>query len=222
LTDLTWPEVEATHPVLVVPVGSCEQHGPHLPLGTDTLIAETLAARLVAARDDTVVAPSLAITASGEHAGFPGTLSIGTAATQQLVIELVRSADWASGIVLVNGHGGNRAAIDHAVAVLHAEGRDVLAWWPTLPDADAHAGDTETSLVLAVRPELVRRDRAVAGPTAPLSTLIEQLRAGGVATVSRSGVLGDPSHASATRGETLLTALRADLLASFDAWRATR
>src|SRR6185503_566786 len=76
LTDMTWPEV-ADRPLLCIPVGSCEQHGPHLPLHTDTIVAEALAARLAASRADVVVGPSLTVTASGEHAGFPGTLSLG-------------------------------------------------------------------------------------------------------------------------------------------------
>ena len=132
LAETTW--IDAANgdppPLLAVPVGSCEQHGPHLPLATDTIIAEALAGELARRRPDVVVGPTLTVTASGEHAGFAGTLSIGTAAMSQLVVELVRSADWAAGVVLVNGHGGNADAVDRAVATLAAEGRDVLSWWP--------------------------------------------------------------------------------------------
>ncbi len=122
LGDVSWPDVGGTH-VVVVPVGSCEQHGPHLPLATDSIIAEALAADLVARRSDCVVAPTVSITASGEHQGFPGTLSIGNEAMHQVVVELVRSADWARAVVLVNGHGGNADAVGRAVAQLEAEGR---------------------------------------------------------------------------------------------------
>ncbi|CAN5658141.1 mycofactocin biosynthesis peptidyl-dipeptidase MftE [soil metagenome] len=222
LEDLTWPDVEAQPPVLVIPVGSCEQHGPHLPLGTDTMIAEALAGRLVARRPANALAPPLTVTASGEHAGFPGTLSVGTAVVEAMVVELVRSADWSGGVVLVNGHGGNRAPVDAAVATLRAEGRDVLAWWPALDDADAHAGRTETSIVLELRPDLVRRDRAVAGETAPLQQLMGRMRAGGVATVSRTGVLGDPTGATSAEGRAILDALTDDLVSSFDRWTASR
>ena len=199
LSDLTWPDVDAAPPVLVVPVGSCEQHGPHLPLGTDTIVAGALAERLVAARPGTAVAPALTVTASGEHAGFPGTLSVGSDVMANLVVELVRSADWAAGVVLVNGHGGNHSAVDAATAILHAEGRDVLAWWPAPTGGDAHAGATETSLLLALVPELVRGERAAPGETAPLATLMPELRAGGVIAVSRTGVLGDPTAAARRR-----------------------
>ena len=105
-------------------------------------------------------------------------------------------------LILVNGHGGNREAIDRAVATLHAEGRDVLAWWPAAETGafDAHAGRAETSMMLALRPDLVRVERAAAGETAPVAALMGRLRAGGVVAVSPNGVLGDPAGATASRG----------------------
>jgi creatinine amidohydrolase len=213
LSELRWPEID--RPVVVVPVGSCEQHGPHLPLATDTIIAEALAAALATRRPGMVVGPSLTVTASGEHHGFPGTLSIGTAVTEQVVVELVRSADWADGVVLVNGHGGNAAPIGAAVQRLTGEGRRVLAWWPHPAGADLHAGATETALVLALRPDLVRTDLAVAGPTPALVDLVRD----GVRPHSATGVLGDPTGADAATGRRLLTALVDDLVAAVDRWR---
>jgi mycofactocin system creatininase family protein len=218
LSEATWPEVDPA--VLCIPVGSCEQHGPHLPMATDTIIAEAIAGGLAGRRPRTVVGPSLTVTASGEHAAFPGTLSIGTETTTAVLVELVRSADWAAGVVLVNGHGGNRAAVDAAVSVLAGEGRSVLPWWPRVPDGDAHAGRTETSLLLALRPDLVRLDRATAGATAPLSTIGARLRAGGVRAVSPNGVLGDPAGASAAEGAALLRALVDGLTAAVVDWLA--
>lgn len=206
--------------MLCVPVGSCEQHGPHLPLATDTIVAEAIATRFADRRPGTVVAPPLAITASGEHAGFPGTLSIGTEATIVTIVELVRSADWADGVVLVNGHGGNRDAVDQAIAELDRDGRAVLPWWPRIPGGDAHAGRTETSLLLAVRPDLVRLDRAAAGVTAPLATITSRLRAHGVRAVSPNGVLGDPAGASPEEGHAMLQRLVDDLETCVTEWRA--
>ena len=112
LGESTWPEVADRGPsVLAVPLGSVEQHGPHLPLDTDTRIAVALVAALAAARPDVVAAPPLAYGASGEHAGFPGTLSIGTEALTTVLVELGRSADAFAGVVFVNGHGGNLEAV---------------------------------------------------------------------------------------------------------------
>lgn len=211
-------------PALIVPIGACEQHGPHLPIGTDTVIADELAGRLAAALDaddrQAWIAPPIAVTASGEHHGFAGTLSIGTAAMHTLVVELVRSATWATAVILVNGHGGNRQAVDAATAQLVAEGHRVLSWWPSLPAdlvaaGDLHAGYAETSIMLALMPERVDPGRAAAGPTA---VTLAELRAGGIGAVSPNGVLGDPRGATATAGAALLDALTTDLVAAAGAF----
>ena len=218
LGDATWTQIRDQKPIIVVPIGSCEQHGPQLPLDTDTRIASAVADRLVAARVGLRVTPVLAITASGEHQGFPGTLSIGAVVMRQVIVELVRSADWASGVVLINGHGGNSVAVREAVSQLHGEGRRVLNWWPRINNGDAHAGRTETSLMLALHPDLVRLSLAEAGRTEPLPQLIGQLRTDGVIGLSPNGVLGDPSGANAAEGEELLAALVNDVCTRFDSW----
>lgn len=206
LADLTWPELPPSATV-VVPVGSLEQHGPHLPLETDALVAEAVAVRAVTAlgRDDVLLAPVVAFGASGEHQHFAGTVSIGTDALRVVLVELVRSLrTWAARVVLVNGHGGNLEAVRGAVAQLEAEGHDV-AWVPCAArGSDLHAGRTETSLLLHLRPDLVRLDRAVAGTTDPAEVLLPRMREGGVVAVSPTGVLGDPAGASAAEGRALL------------------
>ena len=168
-----------------------------------------------------VVAPALAISASGEHAGFPGTLSIGTCATAAVLVELARSADWALGIVLVNGHGGNVEAVDEAVATTRSEGRNICSWWPRVPGGDAHAGRTETSLMLALRPSLVNIDRAVPGELQPLSEIADDLRRLGVRALSPNGVLGDPAGATLEEGRDLLDTLTDDLVCAVDDARNT-
>ena len=221
LADLRSPALAEPRRLVAVPLGSCEQHGPHLPLGTDTVIATTLAGRLAARRSDVVVAPALGISASGEHAGFPGTLSIGTDTTAAVIVELARSAWWAAGIVIVNGHGGNAAAVARAVETIRAEGRNVLSWWPRIPDSDAHAGRTETSLLLAIDPALVDLRQARAGALQPLEDIAPELRRQGVRAVSPSGVLGDPTGATLGEGRDLLDKLTSDLVAAVDDARNT-
>jgi creatinine amidohydrolase len=225
-----WPEVESgPRRLLVVPLGSLEQHGPHLPMDTDTRIAVAVASHAVAShasagRDGVGLAPPVAIGASGEHAAFPGTLSIGTQALTLLLVELGRHASlhWPA-MLLVNGHGGNAPAVHAALRQLRAEGRDCHVWHAGLPAgqltaagldanvADSHAGRFETSLLLALAPGLVRLDLAAPGDTRPLAQIMPALRSSGVREASPNGVLGDPSGASAAEGRTLLRLLIASL-----------
>jgi creatinine amidohydrolase len=205
---------------LVIPLGATEQHGPHLPTDTDTVIASALADRLLAARpDDVVLAPAIPYGSSGEHAGFRGTLSIGQDALQLLLIELIRDATRDNDRVLIlNAHGGNLLPLARAVVHQQDEGRDVDCFTARWPGSDLHAGRTETSLMLALAPERVRLELAAAGATAPLIELLPALRAGGVRAVSDNGVLGDPAGASAAEGEELLRVATAQLTALIDAW----
>ena len=214
-----WPGIAAIARarLLVVPLGSTEQHGPHLPCGTDTVIAIALANRLAARIEDVLVAPALAYGASGEHDGFPGTLSIGTAALEHVLVELVRSADAFAGVVLVSGHGGNAEALARAVMTLRAERRNVLAWSPRSA-GDAHAGRTETSLMLALDAQSVHVEAAEPGDPRPLKELLPVLEQHGVRAVSPNGVLGDPSGASAAEGMSLLDAFTDQLCDAVDGW----
>jgi len=221
---MAWPEVRALGAgcLLALPVGATEQHGPHLPIGTDTVVATALAARLAAARPDVCLAPALPFGSSGEHAAFPGTLSLGQPALELVVTELVRSADAFAGVVIVSGHGGNVGPLTRAAATLVAEGRRVTLWSPRAPaGGDAHAGRTETSLLLALDPGAVRLEAAEAGDRRPLAELLATLESSGVAAVSPNGVLGDPTGSTAAEGTELLDALAADLIAWVAAWMGT-
>jgi mycofactocin system creatininase family protein len=220
LADVTWIDAQrrAASTVLAVPIGSTEQHGPHLPLSTDTDIAAALAGLLAQARPSVAVAPALPYGSSGEHAGFAGTLSIGQEVLELAVVELCRSASATfRRLLLINAHGGNAEPLDRAQRRLRREGRDVRAWAPSWA-GDAHAGRTETSLMLALAPEHVRRNEARAGNVAAIAELLPRLRAVGMRPVSPHGVLGDPAGASAGEGRELLRAAAEQLAAMVDAW----
>lgn len=228
LADLSWSALPL-FPTVLVPLGSTEQHGPHLPLHTDTTIA-TAVAQAAAARlrtawlpDPVLVAPAIAYGASGEHQDFPGTMSIGNDALQLLLVELVRSlSKWAGQIVIVNGHGGNLDGLAAAVVQMRHEGHDAV-WVPcTATGTDAHAGHAETSLMLHLTPHLVDMTRAEPGNLAPLAELMPDLIAEGVAAVSPSGVLGDPTTASAEAGRRLFERMADDLVTRIRHGRADR
>ncbi len=218
LAGAIWPDLPE-RPLLLVPLGAVEQHGHHLPLATDTAVATAVARAALPDLDGAVLAPAVPYGASGEHEGFPGTVSIGTEALTTVLVELGRSAGrWAGRVLLVNGHGGNLEALRPAVPLLREEGRDA-AWFPlAVPGGDAHAGRTETSLMLHVEPDGVRGDRAVAGETTPIGALLPRLRAEGERDVSPTGVLGDPAGASAEEGAELLTGMAGRLAAAVRAW----
>jgi mycofactocin precursor peptide peptidase len=226
LAELTWPEVEAlaaSGAWPVVPVGSTEQHGPHLPLSVDTDVALLLCRRLASLRADVLVAPALPYGSSGEHAEFPGTLSIGSGATTAVLVELGRSATDVFGRVLfVSAHGGNLEPASRALQVLQSESRLSHLHVPIWPrsQSDLHAGHAETSMMLAVAPSRVRRDAVVAGDIRPLAEIWPELHASGVRAVSSSGVLGDPTRADASSGEELLEVLTRALEAEVEAWLA--
>ena len=221
LADLTWPDVGervTAQGILAVPLGATEQHGPHLPLSTDTEIALALCQRLAEARADVLVAPAVAYGSSGEHQGFPGTLSIGQQALELLLVELGRSASLTfAHLVFVCAHGGNAEPAARATKRLRAESRDVLLFRPAWA-GDPHAGRPETALMLHLAATRVRVASAAPGDTRPLADTWPLLRAGGVRAVSQNGVLGDPTEASAGEGRALLDRLAAALIREVAAW----
>lgn len=161
--------------LLVWPVGSTEQHGPHLPVGTDTMHAEwvaTRAADLAADQIPIVIAPTLPFGSSAHHLPFGGTMSISTETYYRVLVDLTESlvTDGFRRIFIVNGHGGNHELIQ-LVARDVALRRDATiaagSWWTIAWDAlvndgaaeagtfPGHSGAFETSLVQAMRPDLV-------------------------------------------------------------------
>jgi mycofactocin precursor peptide peptidase len=228
LANATSRQLESTSSALIVPVGSTEQHGPHLPLDTDTRIAVAVSGAVadqLATGDEVnwLVAPAIGYGASGEHEEFSGTVSIGTSALRLLLVEFGRSASrWASRLVFVNGHGGNVEALAAAAALLRYEGRDVGWCSCTAENADAHAGHTETSVLLHISPADVWVDERVPGNRAPLGELMPAMRRGGIGAVSEVGILGDPTTATAEEGARIFAEMVGGCLRRITGWTPDR
>jgi len=229
LAETTWTDVAgdgdgagspgaADADVALLPVGSTEQHGPHAPLGTDTLAAEAVAARGADAYDgEAVVAPAVPVGVSEEHRHFPGTLWVSPDTFRAYVRETVESLahhGW-DRVILVNGHGGNVDPLREVSARLTRDGvaYTVPFTWFDAVETDlgmGHAGPMETSLLLATRPDLVREGRldgAAAGGTARWGEWEAGVNlAYDSAEFSENGVVGDPREASEQHGEDFLGA----------------
>jgi mycofactocin system creatininase family protein len=202
---------------VLVPLGATEQHGPHLPLETDSLIGAELAVRVARHLGHAFAAPVLPLGASAEHREFPGTLSLSHETVAAVIVDLSAWL-WDRGfrrVVVFSAHGGNRRALELARTAVRP-GTIVL---PDLPSVsvsagDAHAGCDETSMLLAIAPEAVRpvasagyRGRLDADSWSVLTTA-------GVRALAPNGVLGDPTEASAELGQALLEALASAIAAT--------
>jgi creatinine amidohydrolase len=199
-----------TAPIVLLALGSWEQHGAHLPFDTDTVIIEAVVDAAIRTVDPEntqfSVVPTIGVTASDEHNGFAGTLSIGTHNLSDAIVSIARSASWARGICIVNGHGGNADALKLVHSALDYENIRHSIWsLPYYEGADMHAGHTETSLMLHLAPGTVRMDLAEVGAVGDSEMLIERMRAGGIKEVSSNGVVGDPTNANAAHGATMLS-----------------
>lgn len=233
--DLTSPEVEGAveeDPVLVLPLGAVEQHGPHLPLSTDLDIAVGLVRRALDTLPDEFpawVLPPLAVGASEEHRGFAGTLSFGPDTLTE-VVRSIGSGLARSGVrrlVLFSGHGGNRAVLASAgLALRREEGMLVVKAdhfrFPRPPDAGLpesewrrgiHGGAVETAIMLHLHPDSVRRGQIADHPSldADLSRDLTVIRASGEPAFSwlaedlhESGVVGDARLATPELGAKLV------------------
>ena len=203
------PDIKDDNTIVILPLGAWEQHGPHLPLATDTLIIDAVIDHAVNAEfllsDKFLLAPTLSITASDEHQGFPGTLSTGTQALTDSVIAICRSASWARSICIVNGHGGNADALKKIASALDHEKVSYSIWsLPSYSGSDMHAGRTETSLMLYLDSSQVKMSHLESGATGSSTELIEAMRVGGVSSVAPNGIIGDATTATSEHGKEVL------------------
>ncbi|HWX97324.1 MAG TPA: creatininase family protein [Solirubrobacteraceae bacterium] len=223
LDRLTWPEIRAEQErgrdTVVVAFGATEQHGPHMPLATDALLGDHLA-RMVAESLDAFLAPTVRIGCSEHHLEFPGTLSLSDATFHGIVADIVRSL--ARGgfarVVLLPTHGGNFGPLATALELLGpVPGIEVRALTDLgalftiaqlgadehgvpLGEGGVHAGEWETSMLMAIHPELVHPDRGEPGYTGDPQAAVGAIFGEGVHTLAPNGVIGDPSRASAEHG----------------------
>jgi len=221
LAELTWPEAEQAlrrAAVAILPVGSIEQHGPHLPLDTDAAIAEALAARLADALGErAVLCPPVRYGLSEHHLAFAGTVTVGVSSYLAMLEDIVAGLGLRR-VLIVNGHAGNidalrlvcrQARSEHGLLVAHLMwlqlARDEIRKWARSPRF-GHACEIETSIAMALMPDRVRMDalpepaelpsfEELSDPPAPM--VDEPTR---THEWTRSGALGDPRQASREAG----------------------
>lgn len=226
LEDMTWTDVETALEdgirTAVVPVGSIEQHGPHLPLKMDTLAGEAVCERIAEKLGDALAGPAIQPGCSAHHMEFPGTITISPETLMDTIESYCRSLDdhGFECIALVPTHGGNFGPVN---TVAPEVARDIDATVVALADLEEnmalmnegmaeagveyqepsiHAGAAETAVVLAVEPDLVRTDRLEPGAEGKISgaRMINE----GFDAVTENGVLGDPREGTAEAGEAII------------------
>lgn len=221
---MTWPEVREEisrgRDTVVIAFGATEQHGPHMALATDRVLGEELTSRIADALD-AFAAPAVPFGCSSHHLAFPGTISLEEETFKAIVADVVSSL--AQGgfkrIILLPSHGGNfaplKAALEEleppdgvqldAITDLAALGaiaqHGVEAHHVPMGEGGLHAGEWETSMMLAVRPELVHMDRGEPGYTGDPAQAVGALFSQGVDALSPNGIIGDPAKASPEHGE---------------------
>jgi len=226
LADTSWRDVaDGEVSVALVPVGSTEQHGPHAPLGTDTLTATTVAERAgdryaEKTGEEIVVAPAIPVGIAAEHRAFDGTLWVSPDTFRAYVREVCESLlETVDRVVFVNGHGGNAAALTEVANGLTRKARDTgtgkhvaaFTWFEALedyPGGMGHGGPIETAAVLAIRPELIDEGRLEEAAEGASETWGEWSGGVNLEPDSReftdSGVVGDPREGDEERGEAVL------------------
>ena len=235
--ELTWQEAEESIrkvDVALLPVGSIEQHGPHLPLDTDAFDADYLARRVAEACSDPkpLVLPLISFGVSYHHDAFKGTLSVSNDTLSRFVYEIGMGAarNGIKKLVVINAHGGNSPALSYAAQMINrdanifvcvdtGETSDVDIYQLIETPNDVHAGEIETSTTLAIRPQQVRMEQARRSVPKFASRYLNftSKRAvmwyGHTQKISSSGVLGDPTRASAEKGQKIWEIMMAHLVA---------
>jgi creatinine amidohydrolase len=224
--ELTRPEIEQQlqrNPLVLLPAGSVEQHGPHLPTGTDTFAANIIA-HAVAERMDGLVLPGGPLGVTPMHACFPGTITLTPDTYMRLVTETCASTaqHGARRLLILNWHEGNSASLAIAAEDLHRKhGLSVVTCQACYVAADlygpssgglTHGGEIEALAVLACRPELVHLDRVSGASDHALGHHMDKLRRTknfipvltDIRSIAPSGWFGKPEHATVDKGRQML------------------
>jgi creatinine amidohydrolase len=245
MTHMTSPEVGAAlaggQTTAIVVLGAQEQHGDHLPLMTDARWGHHLAGMLSQRLGGALIAPVVPVGFSPEHMRFPGSITLRQETLWAVIEDYVTSLKRHGfrRIVLMPSHGGNFAPLIEALPGLRerhpeinlvaftdllelvdAAAETATRMGVTSAEAGAHAGEWETSMMLAVEPTAVHPERGKPGYLGPLGPVLDQINRDGMEAVAPNGVLGDPAKASAEHGRAYLERM-ADLFADFVA-RASR
>ena len=237
MEEMNWPDVRAAitagFTTVVVAVGSTEQHGPHLPTMTDTRIGDAMAYRVAQKLGRAVQARTIPVGVSDHHLAFGATVSLKPETLKSIIRDYVDSLvrDGFLRIIFLPSHGGNFAPVAEAIEEARKAhpGIDVTGY-TDLPgilgfltgassefgisreESGAHAGESETSLMMALEPDLVARDRLAPGYVGPTGEReIRIVMKEGMPALTQNGVIGDPRKAAAEKGEVYLEGL-ADFL----------
>ena len=245
--QMTWPEIRDVAKegrVVIVPIGTLEDHGPHLPIDTDCRIIEEICRRTCERIPErTVLLPTVTHGYSPHHGDFPGSINIGWDTFVRHLTDITGSLvqHGFERIILANGHGSNMPLVNMAARLTIVEHPEVRCcdhfylYTPAakdvirslreseFPGGMAHACELETSIYLAVAPELVQMDKAEKDISAPQSDYFYMDWFDGPgsmmeywSTLSRTGTMGDPTLATAEKGHTLLEAAVDELIMVVD------
>ena len=228
LSDMSWKQAGGAFEedtIALIPVGSIENHGPHLPLGTDYFTALHIAER-VSREGEWILVPPIPVGVSEHHRQFPGSLFVEPEVLRAYCLGICRSLSTHGirKIVYVNGHGGNTAALNETIMTLRKENIHafVFQWWDAVADLISeicelphdHAGDMETSMILCLRPELVHEERfrEAAADVSEWGRVIHGVQtAFDTVDFTPSGVVGNPEYATAAKGKRLYDASAGEL-----------
>ena len=233
IENMSWTDVKeairAGYDTVVFAVGSMEQHGPHLPIKTDSAIGEAVARGVAKRLGNALMAPTLRLGCSRHHLSFAGTVSVQPETLIATISDYISSLceHGFRAIVILASHGGNFAPLNQALEELRQSHPDhtiefcgdisammdamyaaAEQFGTTREQAGVHAGDLETSIMMALEPELVRTERTAVGLVDEFGSEAQKIIGErGIIGLDQSGVLGDPTMADAAKGHRYLEAL---------------